>query len=221
MVNYRIYPNVEIGNNCVIEDFAIIGIPPRNNKDGELKTVIGNNSHIRNGTVIYAGAKIGNNFKSGDHAIIRENCVIGDNVVIGNHCLILPYANIGNSVVIHSLCLTCEYVEIGNNSWLGPGVITLNTLYPKAYFDPEKNIMDKEGAVKIGKYVRIGGNVTINPFVTLGDYVIVGAGSVVTKSIPENKVVVGNPARIIKNSDEITARYNNNVRPYDKKYLDV
>lgn len=212
--NFKIYPNVELGKNCVIEDFVIIGRPPRKHKDQNKKTIIGENAHIRGGTIIYAGTKIGDNFESGEHAIIREDCIIGNKVVVGNHCLVLPNAKIGNNVMIHSLCLTCEYIEIGDNSWLGPGVITHNTLYPKAFNDPEKERTDKEGAVKIGKFVRIGGNSSINPFVTLGDYVIVGAGSVVTRSVPENKLIVGNPARIVKNSDEITARYDQNIKPY-------
>ncbi|MCB0259042.1 MAG: transferase, partial [Calditrichaeota bacterium] len=51
----KIYPNVELGENVIIEDFCIIGLPPRGYREGELKTVIGSNSVIRSHTVIYAG----------------------------------------------------------------------------------------------------------------------------------------------------------------------
>jgi UDP-3-O-[3-hydroxymyristoyl] glucosamine N-acyltransferase len=79
----KIYDNVEIGKNVEIEEFCIIGKPPRGKTNGELKTVIGDNSVIRSGTVIYAGNIIGENFNTGHNVVIREENKIGANVSIG------------------------------------------------------------------------------------------------------------------------------------------
>ena len=79
----KIYPGVKLGANVVVEDFYLIGVPPRGVKEGELETIIGDNSIIRSHTVIYAGNKIGKNFQTGNKANIRELNEIADNVSIG------------------------------------------------------------------------------------------------------------------------------------------
>ena len=70
-----IYPNVSIGNNVIIEDFCIIGIPFNGIK--EVKTVVGDGAIIRSGTYIYAGNEIGKNFRTGNKVNIRELNSIG------------------------------------------------------------------------------------------------------------------------------------------------
>jgi len=212
---FFVHPNVSLGTNVLIERGVVIGKPPKGFESGELETIIGSNTVLRTGTVIYAGATIGDCFSTGEYAVVREKVKIGDQSVVGQHCLVLPEACLGNRVTIHSLCLIAEYSKIGDDSWLGPGVITLNTLYPKAFNRSRKEETDREGAPKIGKFVRIGGNVTVNPFVELGDYVVVGAGSVVTKSVPAGKLTYGNPARIIRDVNDLRARYDKSVRPYE------
>ena len=68
----KIYDNVKLGKNVTIEDFVIIGTPPKGSNEGELETIIGDNAIIRSHTVIYAGTTIGKNFQSGHHVLIRE-----------------------------------------------------------------------------------------------------------------------------------------------------
>ena len=68
-----IHPNVELGDGAIVEDFCIIGAPPRGASSGELPTLIGSGAHIRSHTVIYAGNKIGDHFQTGNKANIREN----------------------------------------------------------------------------------------------------------------------------------------------------
>jgi UDP-3-O-[3-hydroxymyristoyl] glucosamine N-acyltransferase len=77
-----IYPHVKLGKNVVIEDYCVIGSPLRDGTEPE--TIIGDNSHLRSFTVIYAGNKIGENFQTGNKANIREHNTIGNNVSIGN-----------------------------------------------------------------------------------------------------------------------------------------
>ena len=74
----KIHKNVILGKNCIIEEFCIIGVPPKGKKDGELKTVIGENAHVRSHTVIYAGNTIGKDFQTGHGTFVREENTIGD-----------------------------------------------------------------------------------------------------------------------------------------------
>ena len=67
-----IHPNVKLGKNCIIEDFVIIGAPPKDYSAGEIETIIGDDSIIRSHTVIYAGNRIGINFQTGNKENIRE-----------------------------------------------------------------------------------------------------------------------------------------------------
>src|SRR4051812_10825514 len=78
-----VHPNVSLGPDVVVEDFCIIGCPPRGRSSGELATVIGAGSVIRSFTVIYAGNRIGARFQTGNKANIREDNTIGDDVSVG------------------------------------------------------------------------------------------------------------------------------------------
>ena len=90
-----IHANVILGENCVIEDFVILGSPPGGYRAGELETVIGDNAVIRSHTVIYAGNRIGNNFQTGNKANIRDLNEIGDDVSIGTLSVIEHHVRLG------------------------------------------------------------------------------------------------------------------------------
>lgn len=202
--------NVKLGENCVIEDFCIIG------KGGNDETIIGDNADIRTGTVIYAGCKIGNNFKTGDGAKIGPHNIFEDNVTIGSNSIILPDCHLKKGVTIHTLVELAEHVVIDEGSWIGPGVKMANMIHPKRYNCPDKNECEKKGAPKIGKNVRIGVNATIGPFVNIGDNAIIASGANVIKTVEKNAVVAGNPAKEIKKTDKITCRFDENIFPYER-----
>ena len=117
-------------------------------------------------------------------------CKIGDNVKIGPFVEIQSDVVIGNNTIISSHSFICSGVEIGEHTFIGHGVMFTNDKFDS---DTIENWNIKK--TKIGKRVRIGSNSTILP-VTIGDNVIIGAGSVVTKDIPSNTTVYGNPATI-------------------------
>lgn len=185
-----IHPNVILGKNVTIEDFCIIGVPPRGAQPGELETLIGDNSVIRSHTVIYAGNKIGSNFQTGNKANIREQNIIGNDVSIGTLSVIEHHVEIGNNVRIHTQVFIPEYSILMNDSWVGPNVVFTNAKVPKAP-DAKKNLKGptlEKGAI-------IGANSTLLPGVIIGEDSLVGAGSVVTKNVSANSRVVGNPAK--------------------------
>lgn len=203
----KILKNVHLGDNVTIEDYVIIGSPPRGRKEGELKTVIGDNAVIRSHTVIYAGNVIGDNFQTGNHASIREENVIGNNVSIGTKSVVEFKSRIGNNVRVHSQVFIPEYCELQDGCWIGPNVVLTNAKYPNSL----KSKKFLEGVV-VEKNVKIGANATILAGVKIGANALVGAGSVVTKDVPPGKVVAGNPAKIIE--DIINLRYPTGEKAY-------
>jgi len=198
----KIYNNVILGKNVEIGDFVVIGKPPKGKKDGELKTVIGDNSVIRDHTIIYSGNKIGNNFQTGHHVLIRENNDVGNDVMVGSFSEIAFETKIGNNVSFHSDCKIYEKTIIEDDAKFNPGVYILNTKYP--YIPGQKPKIDN---CIIRKNARVGAKVVLMPGIELGEWCLIGAGSLVTKNVPKYSIVYGRPAivkgdiRELKNPD--------------------
>jgi acetyltransferase-like isoleucine patch superfamily enzyme len=193
-----IHAGVSLGVNTVVEEFCIIGSPPRGHRAGELETVIGDGSHVRSHSVIYAGNRIGRNFQTGNKVNIRELNTIGDDVSVGTLSVIEHHVDIGNHVRIHSQVFVPEYSILDEDCWIGPNVVLTNARYP-ASLDAKKNL---KGPI-IRRRAKIGANVTILPGVVVGENALVGAGSVVVRDVPPGAVVVGNPAKIIKQISDL------------------
>lgn len=190
----RIYPNVTLGEGTVVEDFCIIGTPPRGAAAGEMPTSIGDGATIRSHTVIYAGNRIGRNFQTGNKVNIRELNQIGDDVSIGTLSVIEHHVVIGNRVRIHTQAFVPEYSVLEEGCWIGPNVVLTNAKYPLS-----PGVKDSLAGPIIRRGAKIGANATILPGVVVGEYALVGAGAVVTRDVPAGAVVVGNPAHVIGN----------------------
>ena len=191
-MNYKISKNVKIGKKAQVEDFVILGYEPKSMKGKKVKTLIGDNALIRTHTVIYAGNRIGNDFQTGHQVMIRELNDIGDRVSIGTGSIIEHHVTLGNKVRIHSHAFIPEFSVLEDGCWIGPNVVLTNAPYPLC---PEAKQCLK--GVKIKKGAKVGANSTLLPGVVIGENALVGAGSVVTKDVPANKIVAGNPARVI------------------------
>ena len=148
------------------------------------ETAIVETDHIGKGTKIWAYSNISKN------VYIGKNCGIGDGVYI------CPGVVSGDNCKIQNHVLIYEGVHLGNNVFLGPNVVTTNDLFPRA----------TGSWTLVNTYIEDGASVCANSTiicgVTLRKNCMVGAGSVVTKDVNANEIVVGNPARFLREVNE-------------------
>lgn len=136
---------------------------------------------------------IGEGTRVWQFSVILKNAKIGKNCNICAHTLIENDVVIGDNVTVKSGVYIWDGTVIEDNVFIGPCVALTNDKMPRSKQYPEKF-----ERILIKKNASIGANATILPSVTIGENAMVGAGSVVTKDVPANAVVVGNPAKIIR-----------------------
>jgi acetyltransferase-like isoleucine patch superfamily enzyme len=183
-----LYDRVSVGEDSVVDEFVLLGVAPRGHQPGDLETRIGPGAVIRSHTVIYAGNVIGARFQAGHGVMVRELNQIGDDVSIGTHSIVEYHVQLGNGVRIHSSVFIPEFSILEEGAWVGPHAVFTNALYP---LSPAAKANLK------GSHLL--------PGVVIGRGALVGAGSVVVRDVPDGKVVVGNPARVIRDVSELAA----------------
>ena len=206
----QVYPNVEIGENVTLDPPLVLGKPPRGKEPGELRLVIGADSVIRPFTTIYAGTALGAGVQTGQCVSIREDNEIADGASVGTGS-ILEFGNrIGPRSRIHSGCFL-EMTIVEEDVFVGPRVVFTDDPHPMGC----PRYKECLGGVTVRALARIGANCTLLPGVVVGRNSLVGAGSVVTRHVPDDMVVAGNPARLIKAVAELTCTAGFYERPYE------
>ena len=144
--------------------------------------------------------KLGKNVKLA-RFINLYGCEVGDNTKIGAFVEIQKNAKVGQNCKLSSHTFICEGVTIEDDVFIGHGVTFINDGYPRATTAAGGLQTEQDWKVEatlVKKGASIGSGATILSKVTIGERAIVGAGSVVTKSVPEDAIVAGNPARVLR-----------------------
>lgn len=149
---------------------------------------------------IAADVKLGEGVKLSKF-INLYGCVVGDNTKIGAFVEIQKNATIGGNCKISSHTFICEGVTIEDNVFVGHGVTFINDSYPRATngngaLQTEKDWKVEPTVVRRGASIGSGSTILAN--VTIGENALIGAGSVVTRDVPPNAIVAGNPARLLR-----------------------
>lgn len=136
---------------------------------------------------------IGERTKIWQYVVILPGAKIGRDVNICSHCLIENDVTIGNNVTIKSGVQIWDGIHIANDVFIGPNVTFTNDKFPRS-----KVYLDKSLETQIEEGASIGGGAVILPGIRIGKGSMVGAGAVVTKSVPPYAIVTGSPARIVR-----------------------
>jgi len=199
--NVVIHKDTIIGENVRIDDNAVIGKLPMvsvnsaiTSKETLEGTKIGSGTMIGTATVIYRGSSIGENTLIADMAQVREHVEIGSKTIIGKGTTIENKVKIGNYCKIQANVQIVPYSIIEDYVFISPGVMTSNDKYAartERRFSEYKGVTVKRGA-------RLGVACIILPGVTIYEDALVGGGAVVMEDVPAKMIVVGVPARVIK-----------------------
>jgi acetyltransferase-like isoleucine patch superfamily enzyme len=195
-----VHPGTVIGDGCRIGDFAVVGkqpaLSPRSTaKRGELPPAeLGAGSIVSEGAVVFAGTRIGARVIVGDQACVRERVVLGDDVVVGRGALIENDTTVGAMTKIQADAYITAYSTLEESVFVAPCVVTTNDNFMGR---TEKRHKLRKGPT-IRRGARVGGGAVLCPGVEIGEEAFVGAGAVVVRDVPPRVVVIGNPARQLR-----------------------
>jgi len=205
-----VYPGTIVGDGCRILDYAVVGkqptLSPRSNVSREElpPAELGPGSVVSTAAIVFAGTTIGARVIVGDQACVRERVEVGDDVVIGRGALIENDTTVGALTKIQADAYITAYSTLEEDVFVAPCVVTTNDNFMGR--TERRHALVKGPTIRRG--ARVGGGAILCPGVEIGEEAFVGAGAVVIKDVPPRVVVVGNPARVLREvaQEELLAR---------------
>jgi acetyltransferase-like isoleucine patch superfamily enzyme len=194
-----IHPGTVVGEGCELQDHVVLGKPPKLARHsraagGELEPlVLEAGVVVCCGAVVFAGTRVGAGAILGDQTCVRERALIGPGTVIGRGSTVDPNVRIGARVRVQTdVYLTANSV-LEDDVFVGPGVCMTNDS-TMARHGPEYPVV----GARLRRACRVGGGVVTVPDVEIGEEAFVAAGAVVTRDVPARAVVIGVPARVVR-----------------------
>ena len=195
-----VYPGTVLGERVKILENAVVGkqpsLSPRSTakRDPLAPTEIGDGTVVSTGAIVFAGSRVGARVVLGDQSCVRERVTIGDDVVLGRGSLVENDTTIGARTKIQADAYITAYSTLEEDVFIAPCVVTTND----NYMGRTERRHELIAGPTIRRGARIGGGAILCPGVEIGEEAFVGAGSVVTKDVPPRVVVVGSPARALR-----------------------
>ena len=195
-----VHEGTVLGEGVRVLEYAVVGKQPVLGSKSTAKreplppTVIGAGTIVSTGAIVFAGSAIGARVILGDQSCVRERVEIGDDVVLGRGSYIENDTTVGALTKIQAEAYITAYSTLEDNVFIAPCVVTTNDNFMGR---TEKRLALLKGPT-IRRGARVGGGAILCPGVEVGEEAFVGAGAVVTKDVPPRKVVIGSPARVIR-----------------------
>jgi acetyltransferase-like isoleucine patch superfamily enzyme len=204
-----VYPGTVLGEGVRVLENAVVGKQPALSPRSTAKreplppAEIGDGTLISTGAIIFAGTQIGERVVVGDQSCIRERVTVGDDVVLGRGALVENDTTIGAMARIQADAYITAYSTLEEHVFIAPCVVTTNDNFMGR--TEKRHALRKGPTIRRG--ARVGGGAILCPAVEIGEEAFVGAGAVVTKDVPPRVIVVGNPARVLRDvpADELLA----------------
>ena len=202
-----VYPGTVLGEGVKVLENAVVGKQPSLSPRSTAKreplppTEIGDGTIVSTGAIVFAGSRVGARVILGDQACVRERVDVGDDVVIGRGVLVENDTTIGALTKIQAETYITAYSTLEDNVFIAPCVVTTND----NFMGRTEERHDVIAGPTIRRGARIGGGAVLCPGIEIGEEAFVGAGAVVTKDVPARMLVVGNPARVLRevSADEL------------------
>jgi acetyltransferase-like isoleucine patch superfamily enzyme len=195
-----VYPGTVLGDGVKVLENAVVGkqpsLSPRSTtKREELAPAeIGDGTIVSTGAIVFAGTRIGARVILGDQSCVRERVTVGDDVVLGRGSLIENDTTVGAMTKIQAMAYITAYSTLEEHVFVAPCVVTTNDNFMGR--TEARHALTKGATIRRG--ARVGGGAVLCPGVEVGEEAFVGAGAVVTKNVPPRAIVVGNPARVLR-----------------------
>lgn len=199
-----VYPGTVLGEGVKILDYAVVGKQPSLSPRSTAKreplgpAELGAGAIVSTGAIVFAGTRIGARAIVGDQACVRERVEIGDDVVVGRGSLIENDTTVGAMTKIQADAYITAYSTLEEHVFIAPCVVTTND----NFMGRTERRHELIAGPTIRRGARIGGAAILCPGVEIGEEAFVGAGAVVTKDVPPRVVVVGSPARVLREVPE-------------------
>jgi len=199
-----VYPGTVLGDGVRVLEGAVVGKQPSLSPRSTAKreplppTAIGAGTIVSTGAIVFAGSTIGARVILGDQSCVRERVTVGDDVVLGRGSLIENDTTVGAMTKIQADAYITAYTTLEDHVFIAPCVVTTNDNFMGR--TERRHGLIKGPTVRRG--ARVGGGAVLCPGIEIGEDAFVGAGAVVTKDVPARKLVVGNPARILRDVAE-------------------
>jgi acetyltransferase-like isoleucine patch superfamily enzyme len=195
-----VYDGTVLGENVRVLEYAVVGKQPSLSPQSTAKrdplrpAEIGDGTVVSTGAIVFAGSRVGANCIVGDQSCIRERVTMGDDCVLGRGSLIENDTSVGTGTRIQAGAYITAYSTLEEDVFVAPCVVTTNDNF-MGRTERRRELMR---GPTIRRSARIGGGAVLCPAVEIGEEAFVGAGAVVTKDVPAHAVVVGSPARVIR-----------------------